>query len=247
MTRIKVLNKAYFFLFLALIFLVVGIIQFFRWFNNYDVSILGYSILMWPSIVLFGSYFLSNIINRHSVNIFLVLACVVSIVIFGFTNVVIETWEIGNTEITELDKYNLIIENINRSEPDLVGHFPINIPPNAENVRFSFRPPFLQGGAHIQLRYKTSTEQIKNLYTMFSDKKIISISGGDANGYKNPEGGIRTSFFSTSDSPDDYEIMVLSAQSCDPEECGFKGNHGKSAGVAISVAQSDIIYWAELW
>ncbi|MEI7836164.1 MAG: hypothetical protein WCK05_07105, partial [Planctomycetota bacterium] len=128
--------------------------------------------------------------------------------------------------------------------PDLVDHFPPTIPWEAERVRFSHFPGLLQGGANIQLRYRTSPEEIASLHGRFFPMRTREFWGGNIRIHDNLPNGAPTTWFHTGDGgavfPDDYQILVL-----DKEPKG--GNHFCSHGVAISKQRNEIVYWAEHW
>ena len=74
--------------------------------------------------------------------------------------------------------------------------------------------------------------------------------GGDRSDHSNMEGGVPTTYFYTSGTdetsfPDDYEILVLNAEPGGTPD--FQWNHGYSYGVAISLKESEIVYWTEYW
>ena len=159
----------------------------------------------------------------------------------------------STSEVTDIKKYEQILDDYWDFNKNLVAHFPRPIPPEANDVKFSFLPPFMQGGAHIQLRYSLPSDTISDLYNRYSEKKTRSFIGGDTNEHMNMKEGMPTTFFYTSGSdnlefPDDFEIMVFDEvlkEEDRPE--GHNWNHGHSHGVAISRTRNEIVYWAESW
>jgi hypothetical protein len=160
--------------------------------------------------------------------------------------VIVET----TREVTKVKKYEKILSGW---PPALVHHFPARIPAGAENVRFSFLPHFMQGGAHIQLAYSTTSDTIAALYDKFSEMKTKSFIGGDTNDHMNGEEGMPTTFFFTSPTgedsfPDDYEVMIFDRLLTEEErQEEYLFNHGEAHGVAISRKRNEIVYWAESW
>ncbi len=146
-------------------------------------------------------------------------------------------------------KYNGCLRDCRRADRGLFSHFPDSIPSNASNVRFFFRPKFMQGALQLQVRYSLPPEEIEKLHDKFEKLKSCSVFGGDINSTLNDEKLMRiTDFYTSGDKsqtfPKDYEIMVL-----DPFVPKEKRNwnHGEAHGVAINKKANEIVYWAELW
>ena len=169
---------------------------------------------------------------------------------WGFFIHGLEQFHYAVAEVTDVSRYERIMDKrwgVDR----LAEHFPRPIPDDARNVRFSFRPGFLQGGAHLQLRYDTTPEIIDELYEKFSRMKTRSYFGGSSNKHMNEEYGMPTTYFYTAEFehrefPDDYEIMIFDKIRRDRPE-GFYWNHAECHGVAISKKRNEIVYWAEYW
>ncbi|MFK0734265.1 MAG: hypothetical protein ACFKPT_12085 [Gloeotrichia echinulata GP01] len=151
--------------------------------------------------------------------------------------------------VTDTSRYRELRESLSSANYP-IKHFPINIPADAQNVKISYTPGFLQGGSYFQIRLKQSPDKIKKLLSQYKDIAKYEYRGGNTNDHTNLPQGVPTTFFYTSDSPEEsfpptYKILVLGAQ--DRGSPGFKWNHGDSYGVAIDSSTSDIVYWAEQW
>ena len=243
----KILTRVY--LALAVLFVVLGIVQCHRWPNPPWGIMIGYLFHFVPAILL-AMLFVLAATQRKLLHTMCVVLCVFVLGYWAIFTLSAEMWIEATTEIRSVKKYAKVLDDYWASEPHLVSHFPRPIPPDAENVRFSFLPGFLQGGAHIQLCYSTSPDVIDDLYARFAQKKEKSFFGGDASDHANADGGMHTTYFYTGDSegwdfPEDFEIMVLEAIPSLPGDSSW--NHGKSCGVAISRKRNEIVYWAELW
>jgi len=102
--------------------------------------------------------------------------CTVVCGCYGYFAHFFETFIQATTEVTSVGKYERVLENYWRNEylDDLVSPFPKVIPAEATHVRFSFLPGFLQGGAHIQLRYRTSPKKRATLCDFLrQENKIV--------------------------------------------------------------------------
>jgi len=245
----KLLRNIY--LFLAVVFFAVGVVQCVRWARGGSVTV-GYLLNFLPS----ATFAAAHLAGRHSRSLAHAVAIVIgipSILLMAFIGLGVEMWLDATRVVTDVAQYEEVLDGYWSFDPKLVGHFPRPIPADARDVRFSFAPAFLQGGAHVQLRYAATPEAVSRLYAEYSAKKTKSFLGGDTNVHMNTEEGMPTTFFYTGsakelDFPDDYEIMifdeVLKEEDRPP---GFYWNHGKSHGVAISKERNEIIYWAEAW
>ncbi len=243
----KILNRLY--LLLAIFMVFIGIIQFIRWNCFYEIKISVCIFLFSPAIAFLLAYIFNKKTQKmifHGITIFL---CLFGLFLWSLISMSAETWRSATTEITNVRKYDEILKLWDK---DLVSHFPRPIPPDISNVSFSSLPKFLQGGAHVQLRYSASAQQISELYDGFTTKKTKSFFGGDKNDHVNMHEGAATTFFYTSGSsarnfPDDYEILVFDKVIKEENKPTPHWNHGISHGVAISKKRNTIVYWAEAW
>ena len=159
-------------------------------------------------------------------------------------------------KVTKVSKYEEIRHKLWHS-PTLIAHFPDKIPADANDVRLSYFPGFLQGGAWFQVKMTLPEDRISQLFEEFDLKKVKSVHGGGSYDHENSEVGMPTTLFRTSKSdssdssrnfvgegfPEDFVIMVLGAK----DSARGSWNHGCSYGVAISKFRREIVYWAEDW
>ena len=151
--------------------------------------------------------------------------------------------------ITDTSQYQEI-RNHKWADLQQIQHFPSQIPPDAEVLQMAYSPGLTPGSSSLQIRLKEPQTKIKNLLKQYKKISQHQYQGGNTNNHSNQPNGVPTTFFYTSDSetetfPNSYEILVLKAE--DQSQPGAKWNHGNSHGVAIDVASSEIIYWAEKW
>ena len=147
-------------------------------------------------------------------------------------------------EVTKVSKYKELRHELWHS-PTLIAHFPDEIPDSAKDIRLSYFPGFLQGGAWFQVRMTLPEDTIGQLFEEFDSKKLKSFRGGGWSDHANSDGGVPATFFRTAepdyrdssgdvapgDFPEDFVVMVL----------------GTSHGVAISKPRNQIVYWADDW
>lgn len=246
---LKILSRIY--LVSAVLLGGTGLLFCIRW-DFYDVrELLFFSII--PAAIFLVFYgFSKRFPIRETHGIAIPIGLIV-IVIWGAIILWCHLFFSNISDVTNPRKYEHVLTKRWYYSDALISHFPSSIPNDAQNVRFSFRPAFLQGGAHIQLRYSASPEKIDELYERFSVQKTKSYYGGQSGEHMNMEGGMPTTIFYTSGSenfefPDDYEIMILDRVLTQEERAaGYSWNHGKSHGVAISKESNEIVYWAESW
>jgi hypothetical protein len=151
--------------------------------------------------------------------------------------------------ITDTSQYQEI-RNHKWTDIQQIQHFPPQIPNNAQVLQMAYASGVIPGSSSLQIRLKQPPAKIKNLLTQYRKISQYQYQGGNTNNHINQPNGVPTTFFYTSDSeietfPSSYEILVLKAE--DKSQSGSKWNHGNSYGVAIDVASSEIVYWAEKW
>jgi hypothetical protein len=151
--------------------------------------------------------------------------------------------------ITDTSKYQEI-RNHKWTDIQQIQHFPSLIPTDTQVLQMAYSPGLKPGSSSLQIRLKEPQAKIKNLLTQYKKISQHQYHGGNTNNHSNQLNGVPTTFFYTNDSetetfPSSYEILVLKAE--DKSQPGLKWNHGNSSGVAIDVASSEIVYWAEKW
>lgn len=148
---------------------------------------------------------------------------------------IFESISMSFNPINSLWRYEWIREKFWTDE--YVKHFPTKIHKNAENVKFSFAPQFLQWGGHLILKEELIEEDFQKLFIFYKGNKNIDLKVLD--------------FLFDSSSMIDiidedikkYEIIILSAKPY--EENNW--NHGRASGVALWKENNSIIYWYEFW
>jgi len=150
--------------------------------------------------------------------------------------------------VTDVDEYEDVLQDWDAA---FVEHFPPRIPAAATSPRLSYFAGFLQGGAHLQLRLGLPPADVARVEQDVARLASPIHSGGE--GYA-PAGGIEPvplPPFHTADTdgtpafPAGYTFYVLSAEPGTTES--FPWNHGRTAGVVVSVVASEVVYWAESW
>lgn len=228
----------YLYLIFAILFGVLGVVQCIRW--GIDGAAWRACLLIFlPATAFFVTHILSRKWRRRVFHAIAIPLCVLVAGIWGCATVAIESFIRATAEVTNVKKYEKILDTYWGPESKLVRHFPRPIPADAGAIRFSFLPAFWQGGAHIQLRYSLPSEQVEERYAYSAQRRTSSSFGG-----------MTTTSFYTGDTkdgqfPDDYEIMIF--DEVREEEPIGSSNHGHSHGVAISKKRHEIVYWAEVW
>jgi hypothetical protein len=246
----KILNRAY--LVLAVIFGVVGIVQGFQWYESYETIRITCVLKFVPAVVFLIAYAVSRKASRTVIHAFIIPLCTLAIGFWLLVSTGVDGLIAATAEVTVVRRYDEILSQRWNGERNLVQHFPQPIPSDARDVRFAFRPHFLQGGAYVQLRYSTTPDIIAELYERFSSIKTKSFIGGERHIHRNAKDGMPTTDFYTSGSkdhkfPDDYEIMIFDKVLKEKDRGPEFWNHGETHGVAISKERNEIVYWAESW
>lgn len=125
-------------------------------------------LLLLPTVIL-GSVGLLSLNGRLSMNKTVILTTILTIVlllasIFYFFLLTIWT---ATTETTDIRYYSRAYDQI-EDEDGVEDVFPRRIPDDAENIDFSYRPQFLQGGEVFELSYTTTEEKLTEWKTVLT-------------------------------------------------------------------------------
>jgi len=163
------------------------------------------------------------------------------------------TWLTMFWQLTQINDSGLYwnVKNLRWLRQDLIKHFPESLPSSAEAARLHYHAGFLQGGSHIELRFRADTEFINKVRAYYTPPAVDTITAGQLQAVSSDssEAVSRKRYFYTasteSDSglqqmllPEDFEIFVITNND---------GNHGDSSGFAISDTRHEVIFWAEKW
>ncbi len=170
------------------------------------------------------------------------------ILLSGF--LVIKSFYISTKEYTDPEDYQSVLQSMNYPQEKLIAHFPDRIPSNVENVQFFYRPKFLQGGGALQLRFKTSHEEVEKFLTKF-EPLSIHVQQGCTDLFDAINQGSQVAIASFRNEgntgfgvlPKDYKVIVLGSKPYHEKDW----NHGYSYGVAVSVKRNEVVYWSEFW
>jgi len=181
---------------------------------------------------------------------FLVIIAIVGVVYICFLFVTYQCIK-GILPVTDLFRYQEIRNSYLKSS--LLTHFPEQIPTDATNVSFYFKPAFLQGDNIIQLQMKLPPEKIKTLQAQFRQAAKRKYIPGNPNNSPIEETsyeGINIYFsynFYNTDKKErnifdlTYEILVLEDDRGKPT---YEWNRPTYYGVAIDISKAEIIYFA---
>lgn len=165
----KILNRIY--LVLGIFFGIAGIALVVRWGDSAGGFTAWYLLSFIPAVAFTLAYIVSRKLPRKLTHIIAIPSCVVVLVLWGFIALGIEMFISSTSEVTDIAKYEQILDDYWDFNKTLVAHFPRPIPPEANGLKFSFLSAFMQGGAHIQLRYSLPADAISDLYNRYSEKK----------------------------------------------------------------------------
>lgn len=181
------------------------------------------------------------------------------LLIFGAVFVGFAVWFVLETkeatrEVTSPSRYQHVLTTIGYPKPTILdvptlGHFPATIPASATNVRFYYRPAYLQGSATLQLRCNLPAAELATLRDATKPRAISVQAGGDCFDALNAHTGPPTASFrdaantSFAPLPADFEVYVLGAQTTPLGDPAW--DHWWSYGIAISMQRSEVVYWAQ--
>ena len=124
-----------------------------------------------------------------------------------------------------------------------VDHFPEMIPFKASNIKFYYRPQFLQGGMEFQLKMFLPKEDIEFYRNKYSNTCIKILDTNDIEALN--EFGIFTVGNYVSDKsilPDSSLYLIKNRQ-----DVYYSWNHGAVAFVAVNEISNYILFQTEIW
>ena len=154
-------------------------------------------------------------------------------------------WECLPIERTWIYRYKGTLDDW--QSKGLAEHFPESIPDNAVKSSFSSSKGYLQGGAHLQIKFQLPSEEIRKIYNEAVKKAEQHHDGGNKctliNSRKDGLASTMPYILNPKvhDFPIDYRVFVYNAET--KSHC----NHGNSTGIVISLERNEVIYYAELW
>ena len=174
--------------------------------------------------------------GKRIVRAFSIAFCIVST--FAVCTLFYFFWQFRQaaTPVTDPARYEMVLERWKEYGEEYVRHFPRPIPKDASNVKFYFRPAFLQADAWMELRYQTSSQKINELYEIYKQPEAVLFSAESFIWFYT---FTRGNTYEAHRLSEDFGIFNLHK---DPNKTG---EHDPRWGVAISKKENEIIYWAE--
>lgn len=181
---------------------------------------------------------------------------VVAVTILSFTALFISRCGFALIPVTTKYAYQPILK-YRWETRSIVEHFPTEIPDEAKNIKFFYRAGLMQGGTAVEVRMQMPERQFDSIVQKHrAMAKLILDHLGKDNDTKSQEKVYfapplmfytvskeeLTDHYQTGPLPVGYEIFLLHLKK-------YKNywNHGKTAGIAVSQARKEIIYWAAVW
>lgn len=165
----------------------------------------------------------------------------------------------ATTSIDDPSQYPTIVGAHQEStRPQLVAHFPGNIPKHAKDVEFYYLPGFMQGFTILQLQMRLPPDEVEQIQEQAKAQavRLYSPDGGNNSPlietYPNGSGEItfNYSLYTGSPSswavphpfPDNFTIYVFHDSRGAPE---YNWNHPELYGIAVNQVSSEVVYWME--
>ncbi len=162
------------------------------------------------------------------------IICYLVFSIYSFISLALESFHEVTTPVTDIGQYENTLAEWKRSAPDIVEHFPENIPAGAQNVRFYFFPGCFQADSFILLGFRVSQEIFQEYENRFSPMVTKIHSGEDWSRF--------LSIYNETERTELSKGFVVMQFDKDPNSIH---EHGKEHGVAINDEINEIIFWAE--
>lgn len=152
--------------------------------------------------------------------------------------------EESTTVITDTAYYDRVIQSLERAPGQLGQYFPDEIPQEAENVQFFYRPPFIQGGGTVALKFDAQPEQMRGYVDQLTHTAVWR---GKATDTKAGQFGISDSTFRLSqmqyELPADNTIYVLFSRSSPQGDW----HHGTQTLATINQEETEILFLIQQW
>ena len=140
--------------------------------------------------------------------------------------------------------------------PEIVAHFPRQIPSSAKDVGFYYLSALLQGGTTIELKMSLPPDERNAIEkdVRMGAARVLDWKGHDLKTGTRDTSTYRHVFETVSTRgdearlallPKDFVIYVLHEHPYQDNPVSW--NHGKAAGVAVSQKKNAVIYWADNW
>jgi len=198
-----------------------------------------------PSLILLAIAYLfyqKEISGKVAIS-FSIIILIASIIVLSIAFMVIVITDL-TSEVTDIKEYKRIL-NLEVYD-EMLYQFPKEVPKNAENVKFFYRPQFLQGGMQMELKM-TLDEQIINSYIVnFKDKckQIINIDNKEVLWDLDNVG-----IFTLGDHVVEERIekgFTIYLLESEPYKTN-NWNHGYVIFIAVNDAKTEILFQSEVW
>ena len=167
----------------------------------------------------------------------------------------------ATTAVDDPSQYPTIVEFFAESRrPQLVAHFPENIPEHAEDVKFYYRPGFMQGANILQLQMRLPPDEVEQIQEQ-AKAQAVRLYGPDSDNNsplseKTPDGCCKVTFdyslytgepdegmaVSREPFPENYTVYVFHDSRGAPK---YDWNHPELYGIAVNDVFSEVVYWME--
>ena len=184
--------------------------------------------------------YFKNIIKQKLTTCLLIISVIIS-TIAGFNGLIFISINDLLSEVTDIKEYNRMLAF--EKNDGFVNHFPEIIPIHAKNVKFYYKPQFLQGSMELQLKMLLPKEEIKDYIKDFSNNCIQIL---DTNNNDNlQEFGIFNvgNYVSDKNILPNFTLYLLK----DKQYMDNSWNHGAVAFVAVNEVSNYILFQTEIW
>lgn len=164
-----------------------------------------------------------------------IVATLLSLAFATLVNFSVGVWIATTTPYRDPALYE---EALKYYRPEMVAHFPPHIPAAATDVRFYFRPAFLQGGSFLQLHCRLPQPEVQTILETYLPLALHVLDGqaGVPPDFQMPYFELDSG--PTQSLPEGFQVLVLDT---------YIADHGYTYGVAVNLQRQEVIYWAEHW
>jgi hypothetical protein len=161
-------------------------------------------------------------------------------------------------DVNDPAQYRAVLGQLGYPKPTImnipsIGFFPAQVPADATNIRFFYRPHFLQGGPEMQLRFSLPLDDLKAVLQQARSGAIGTAAGDKA--FETPSGVPIPNFRDGADItfaslPSDFQMFLMYAKDLSGNPTTRSSDiwlEGYTGGIAVSEKREEVIYWVEEW
>ena len=147
------------------------------------------------------------------------------------------------SEVTNVNEYKRMLSL--ESYEKALYQFPKEIPKEASNVQFFYRPQFLQGGMQMELKMTVDEETINSYINKYEESCERIMNTNEYESWEFSNVGIYNIGGHVNNENHEEDFTVYLIESKPYKEDNW--NHGYVIFIAVNNAKNEIIFQSEVW